>query len=68
MGCVYSIHHIIVCSLSGQQCSDTQSGKITKPDCKNCDDYIAWKKSGKTIRDYPVQLNASPPSESDSSE
>jgi len=43
---VYIIKREFVCLLEGQVC------EATKPNCKNCETYLDFKKSGQTIREY----------------
>jgi len=47
----YTKHCYYRCKIVGEACgSDVQYE--TPPDCKNCQDYVLWKKSDLTIKEF----------------
>jgi len=50
---VYTVYKQVVCSILGCGCGELiQDCRYTPPDCKNCRDYLDWKKSGMATEEH----------------
>jgi len=49
---IYTKHTYYICKIIGEVCGGSVDSMRGPPNCKDCEDYINWKKSGKTVEEY----------------
>lgn len=54
----YQIRKYVFCDIINDACTpETDITTTLTPNCKNCNDFIMWKKSGLTIPEYLNKLH-----------